>query len=60
IVGNATRIWEPNLRWDLFSQCSVWNPKARGVDVWECIRAHDSAVGTEPPNPQYWRYIARR
>ncbi|TFK49149.1 hypothetical protein OE88DRAFT_1663569 [Heliocybe sulcata] len=59
-VGNATRIWEPNLHWGLFSQCSVWNPRVRCVDVWECIQAHDSRMGSEPPNPQYWRYIARR
>ena len=39
VVSNATRIWELNIYWDLFSQCGVWDPKRRGVDIWECIRA---------------------
>jgi len=42
VVSNATRIWELNIHWDLFSQCGVWDPKGRGVDIWECIRARTS------------------
>jgi hypothetical protein len=39
VVSNATRIWELNIYWSLHSQCGVWDPKGRGVDIWECIRA---------------------
>ncbi|KAG2036788.1 hypothetical protein BDR03DRAFT_865370 [Suillus americanus] len=59
-IGNATRIWEINVHWSLYSQCGIWDPKGRGVDIWECIRAHDSTQLTQPPNGLYWRYIARR
>lgn len=38
VVGNATRIWELNVHWALYSQCGIWDPKGRGVDIWECIR----------------------
>jgi len=37
VVGNATRIWEVNVHWSLYSQCGVWDPRGRGVDIWECI-----------------------
>ena len=37
VVGNATRIWEVNVHWSLYSQCGIWDPKGRGVDIWECI-----------------------
>ncbi|KAF8273470.1 hypothetical protein EI94DRAFT_1563806 [Lactarius quietus] len=60
VVSNATRIWELNIQWDLFSQCGVWDAKGRGVDIYECIRAHHSTPGTQPPNITYWRYVARR
>ncbi|PPQ66814.1 hypothetical protein CVT26_009660 [Gymnopilus dilepis] len=60
VVGNATRIWELNVHWALHSQCGIWDPKGRGVDIWECIRDHDSTPGTQPPNALYWRYVARR
>ncbi|KAF9051426.1 hypothetical protein CVT24_000799 [Panaeolus cyanescens] len=60
VVGNATRIWELNVHWTLHSQCGVWDPKSRGVDIWECIRDHDSTPGTQPPNAAYWRYVTRR
>ncbi|KAH9962975.1 hypothetical protein BC827DRAFT_1129670 [Russula dissimulans] len=60
VVRDATRIWELNIHWELFSQCGVWDPKGRGVDIWECIRAHQSTPGTQPPNGAYWRYVARR
>lgn len=36
-VGNATRIWEVNVHWPLYSQCGIWDPRGRGVDIWECI-----------------------
>ncbi|TFL01647.1 hypothetical protein BDV98DRAFT_507147 [Pterulicium gracile] len=58
-IANATRIWEADVRWDLYSQCGVWDGK--GVNIWECIRAHTSAIpGSQPPNTNYWRYIGRR
>ncbi|KIK54127.1 hypothetical protein GYMLUDRAFT_177797 [Collybiopsis luxurians FD-317 M1] len=57
-IGDSTRIWEVNIHWPLYSQCSVWD--GRGVDIWECIVEHFSKVGTQPPNPHYWRYLARR
>ncbi|TCD69696.1 hypothetical protein EIP91_006713 [Steccherinum ochraceum] len=60
LVRDATRIWELNLHWPLFSQCCVWDPKSRKVDVWECVRAHNATPGTEPPNSHYWRYVTRR
>src|SRR5258708_4133066 len=50
VVSNATRIWELNIYWDLFSQCGVWDPKGRGVDIWECIRARTfHSVDCHPP-----------
>jgi hypothetical protein len=42
VVSNATRIWELNINWELFSQCGVWDAKGRGVDIYECIRARTS------------------
>jgi hypothetical protein len=39
VISNATRIWELNVSWDIYSQCGVWDPKGRGVDIWECIKA---------------------
>ncbi|KIM91490.1 hypothetical protein PILCRDRAFT_94330 [Piloderma croceum F 1598] len=60
VISNATRIWELNVSWPLFSQCGVWDIKGRGVDIWECIRAHDSSPGSQPPNTMYWRYLGRR
>ena len=44
LVADATRIWELNLYWPLHAQCGVWDPKGKGVDVWECIRARKSFV----------------
>ncbi|KAF4618630.1 hypothetical protein D9613_010105 [Agrocybe pediades] len=38
VVGNATRIWELNVHWDLYSQCGIWDARGRGVDIWECIQ----------------------
>lgn len=38
VVSNATRVWELNVHWTIYSQCGVWNAKGRGVDIWECIR----------------------
>ncbi|KAJ3716788.1 hypothetical protein DFJ43DRAFT_1159960 [Lentinula guzmanii] len=34
-VGDVTRIWEINIHWPMYSQCSVWDGK--GVEIWECI-----------------------
>lgn len=42
LVSDATRIWELNIYWPSGSQCGVWDPKSRGVDIWECIRARES------------------
>ncbi|KIJ99999.1 hypothetical protein K443DRAFT_101097 [Laccaria amethystina LaAM-08-1] len=42
VIGHATRIWELNVHWSLYSQCAVWDPRRRGVDIWECVRDHDS------------------
>ncbi|KAL7285405.1 hypothetical protein ACG7TL_000501 [Trametes sanguinea] len=47
LVADATRIWELNLYWPLHAQCGVWDPKGKGVDVWECIRPHQSTPGTQ-------------
>ncbi|TFK38088.1 hypothetical protein BDQ12DRAFT_666313 [Crucibulum laeve] len=47
VISNATRIWELNVHWALYSQCGVWDPRGRGVDIWECIRDHDSTPGTQ-------------
>ncbi|KAI1788793.1 hypothetical protein LXA43DRAFT_1024014, partial [Ganoderma leucocontextum] len=47
LVADATRIWELNLYWPLHAQCCVWDPKGKGVDVWECIRPHHSTTGTQ-------------
>ncbi|GBE88769.1 hypothetical protein SCP_1401740 [Sparassis crispa] len=60
LVSDATRIWELNIYWTVNSQCGVWDPKGKGVDVWECIRDHNSIPGTQPPNTAYWRYVTRR
>ncbi|KAF9653504.1 hypothetical protein BDM02DRAFT_3182522 [Thelephora ganbajun] len=60
VVSNATRIWEVNIHWDLYAQCGIWDPKGKGVDIWECVRAHHSTLATQPPNITYWRYVARR
>jgi len=42
VVSNATRIWETDIYWDLSSQCGIWDPKRKGVDIWECVRARES------------------
>lgn len=42
VVSNATRIWETEIYWDLYAQCGIWDPKGKGVDIWECIRARES------------------
>ncbi|KAH7887055.1 hypothetical protein F5I97DRAFT_1099436 [Phlebopus sp. FC_14] len=60
VISNATRIWDIDVHWSLYSQCGIWDPKRRGVDIWECIRAHDSTPSTMPPNSTFWRYIGRR
>ena len=39
LVSDATRIWEINIYWPVGSQCAVWDPKSKGVDIWECLRA---------------------
>ncbi|TFK67737.1 hypothetical protein BDN72DRAFT_871216 [Pluteus cervinus] len=60
VISNATRIWELNVHWPMYSQCCVWDPRGKGVDIWECICDHDSSPSTQPPNALYWRYVARR
>lgn len=44
VVSNATRIWEVNIYWDLYAQCGIWDPKGKGVDIWECVRARKSQL----------------
>ena len=41
LVSDATRIWELNIQWALNAQCGVWDPRGKGVDIWECIRARE-------------------
>ena len=38
VISNATQIWELGVHWTVYSQCGVWDPKGKGVDIWECIR----------------------
>ena len=38
VIANATRVWELNVHWAMYSQCGVWVSRGRGVDIWECIR----------------------
>ncbi|THU78608.1 hypothetical protein K435DRAFT_876459 [Dendrothele bispora CBS 962.96] len=59
-INDATRIWELNLYWAMYSHCSTWNDVCKAVDVWECVREHHSVPGTQPPNSAYWRHVARR
>ena len=42
VISNATRIWELNVHWSIYSQCGIWNAKRRGVDIWECIQERKS------------------
>ncbi|KAI6168393.1 hypothetical protein EDD17DRAFT_1465677 [Pisolithus thermaeus] len=58
-ISAATKIWVTNDYWSLYSQCCTWRPEG-GVDVWECIRPHQSTVNTAPPNSLYWQYLGRR
>lgn len=44
LVSDSTRIWELNIHWPVNAQCGVWDPKLKGVDVWECIRARESQI----------------
>ena len=44
VISNATRIWEPYVHWTLYSQCGIWDPRSRGVDIWECIRERESIL----------------
>ena len=48
LVADATRVWELNLYWPLHAQCGVWDPKGKGVDVWECIRPRESPSPHRP------------
>ena len=41
LVSDATRIWEINVHWAVGSQCGVWDAKAKGVEIWECIRTRE-------------------
>ena len=61
LVSDATRIWELNIYWPVGSQCGVWDPKSRGVDIWECIRprkpparrVHAPELTPPPPDTAY-------
>lgn len=58
LVSDATRIWEVNIYWTLHSQCGVWDPKGKGVDIWECIRPREySIVSSEA---LFRSFVARR
>lgn len=41
LVNDVTRIWEQNIFWPVNAQCGVWDPKLKGVDIWECVRARE-------------------
>lgn len=60
VVSNATRIWEVNIHWDLYSQCGIWDPRGKGVDIWECVRARQSRPIIRPSllNPHCFVPIA--
>ncbi|KIM70595.1 hypothetical protein SCLCIDRAFT_101111 [Scleroderma citrinum Foug A] len=58
-ISPTTEIWVANSYWSLYSQCCTWNPNG-GVDIWECIRPHNSTPTTAPPNRDFWRYLCRR
>ncbi|TCD71915.1 hypothetical protein EIP91_000047 [Steccherinum ochraceum] len=47
VVSDATRIWELNVHWPLHAQCGIWDPRGKGVDIWECIRPHNSTQDTQ-------------
>ncbi|KNZ78005.1 hypothetical protein J132_02648 [Termitomyces sp. J132] len=38
VIGNSTRIWEVNVHWEVYSQCCMWDPRSRCVNIWECIK----------------------
>lgn len=44
VISNATQIWELGVHWTVYSQCGVWDPKGKGVDIWECIRDRESSL----------------
>lgn len=44
LVNDVTRIWEQNIFWPVNAQCGVWDPKLKGVDIWECVRAREYTV----------------
>ncbi|KAG9313611.1 hypothetical protein JVU11DRAFT_5941 [Chiua virens] len=48
VIKNATTIWDINVNWPLSSQCGTWDPKGRGVDVWECIQARTCSSSPLP------------
>lgn len=39
------------MHWSLYSQCGIWDPKGRGVDIWECIRARKLPLFFVSNNP---------
>ena len=41
LVNDVTRIWELNLYWPVNSQCGIWDPRGKGVDIWECIHPRE-------------------
>lgn len=60
-IGDATKAWQMNMHWPLYSQCAVWNQAKRRVEIFECMRDHVAAPGTEPsPTSPYWRFLALR
>lgn len=62
LVSDATRVWELNVFWALHSQCGVWDPKSKRVEVWECIRERECfffVLLSLPYNIQFsnWLYL---
>jgi hypothetical protein len=37
-ISDTTKAWALNLRWSRGDQCAVWDPKAPGLDIWECVQ----------------------
>ncbi|KAL4067001.1 hypothetical protein V8B97DRAFT_994995 [Scleroderma yunnanense] len=37
-IAPATKIWDINTDWSLYSQCCIWDSARGCVHIWECIR----------------------
>ncbi|KAL4079544.1 hypothetical protein J3A83DRAFT_1118143 [Scleroderma citrinum] len=45
-IAPATKIWDINTDWSLYSQCCIWDSARGCVHIWECIRPHISTPTT--------------